>query len=300
MVSISRNPIDGGTAEQDAALAAERLVRFIALHERCIVAFSGGVDSAVVAAAAFRALGSHATAVTGRSPSVSDNQLALAVRVAREIGIEHRVIDTHEIERPEYVVNDRQRCFWCKQTLYQTLDRLRQEAATTPLLSGTNADDLGDFRPGIDAGKRAGVMTPLADLGIDKVLVRRIARLWNLSVAETPASPCLASRVAYGVEVTPKRLRMIESAEAWLRECGFSDCRVRFHEGALARIEVVVNELPRLLDAPLWKETVARLKEVGFRFVTVDLEGLRSGNLNQLVTLAIPSAGPTERISNES
>lgn len=286
--------------EAAAAREADRLVRAISAHGRCIVAFSGGVDSAVVASAAYRGLGSQATAVTGRSPSVSEYQLELARRIAREIGIQHTIVETEEIDRVEYVVNDHQRCFWCKQTLYQTLDRLRRHAATTSLLSGTNADDLGDFRPGIDAGKRAGVITPLADLGIGKVMVRQIARLWNLSVSETPASPCLASRLAYGIEVTPERLRMIESAEAWLREAGFSDCRVRFHDGDLARLEVLPSELPRLLDDPLWKETVAFLKKLGFRFVTLDLEGLRSGNLNQLITLTVPFADSTEEVTDES
>lgn len=293
-------PMNNCKADEDAVLAADRLVRSIAMHGRCIIAFSGGVDSAVVAAAAVRGLGSNATAVTGRSPSVSEYQLALARRVAEEIGIAHTVVDTHEIDRAEYVANDQQRCYWCKQTLYQTLDRLRRQAATTPLLSGTNADDLGDFRPGIDAGKGAGVITPLADLGIDKAMVRQIARLWKLSVSETPASPCLASRVAYGVEVTPERLRMIESAETWLREAGFSDCRVRFHEGDLARVEVMTSELPRLLNNPLWKDTVAFLKHLGFRFVTLDLEGLRSGSLNRLVKLTVPYAGAPGRKTDES
>jgi pyridinium-3,5-biscarboxylic acid mononucleotide sulfurtransferase len=297
---ISSNPISDEKANVDALLAADRLIGAIAAHGRCIVAFSGGVDSAVVAAAAFRGLGTNATAVTGRSPSVSDYQLALARRVAGEIGIQHTVVETDEIERAEYVANDHGRCFWCKQTLYRTLDHLRRRAVTTPLLSGTNADDLGDFRPGIDAGKQAGVITPLADLGIDKAMVRQIARLWNLSVSETPASPCLASRIAYGLEVTPERLRMIESAEHWLREAGFSDCRVRFHEGELARIEVIIGELPRLLCEPLWGETVAFMKNLGFRFVTLDLEGLRSGNLNQLVTLMVPSADATEEVTDES
>jgi uncharacterized protein len=277
--------------DRSVAELADQLIRQIASLERCVVAFSGGVDSAVVAAAAVRGLGERATAVTGRSPSVSRYQLDVANRVAAELGIRHRIVATGELARPEYVANDSQRCFWCKQTLYQMLAELGREAAGAPVLSGTNADDLGDHRPGIEAGRRAGVATPLADLGIGKEAVRAIARRWGLSVAELPASPCLASRIAYGVEVTPERLQKVEAAEAHLRALGFSDARVRVHPGDLARIEVPRAELPQLFQAPHWEETASAFQRLGFRFVTLDMDGLRSGNLNQLVNLTL--AGPS-------
>ena len=266
---------------------AEQLIDRLRGSDACVVAFSGGVDSAVVAAAAQRALGPHALAVTAVSPSVSADQLATARRVAGEIGIAHREVATGEMDREEYRANDGRRCFWCKQTLYEALGRFCQATGGAAIVSGTNADDLGDYRPGIDAGRRAGVRMPLAELGIGKSQVRSLARLWQLTVWDAPAAPCLSSRIAYGVPVTEARLRMIEQAEAWLRQqAGLNTLRVRLHEGDLARIEVPVEQLGRLVSPPLWKETVEQLRQIGFRFVTLDLEGFRSGNLNQLVSIS--------------
>lgn len=294
-------------AEPDAvALLAERLVRRLAELVPCVVAFSGGVDSALVAAAALRAereltAKGHGTAaasiaVTALSPAVPVAQRRIASRVARELGIRHQTVATEELTRADYARNDVRRCFFCKQTLYRALAAVAaaDAAESTPLggqvriVSGTNADDLGDYRPGIEAGRVAGVHTPLADLGIGKAAVRAIAALWGLSVAELPAAPCLASRIAYGVEVTADRLARIEAAEAWLAERGFSPLRVRLHAGELARIEVAEDEIPRLIQPPLLGELRQRFHELGFRAVTVDLAGFRSGSLNQLVALRGP------------
>ena len=196
-----------------------------------VVAFSGGVDSSVVAAAAVRAKGTTAAiAVTARSPSVPEWQSRWAAKVAHEIGIEHRTIETQEFRRQDYQRNDLRRCFACKETLYASIRDLLREIGEAfsgaTIVSGTNADDLGDYRPGIEAGNIAGVQTPLADLGLTKRRVRALAESFGLSNFDLPASPCLASRVAYGVEITPQRLARIEAAEAWLRAQGFSDLRV--------------------------------------------------------------------------
>ena len=273
---------------------AERLVAHLREHAQLTVAFSGGVDSSVVAAAAVRAV-PGAKAVTADSPSVPRWQLELAQRVAREIGIEHRVIRTDEGERPEYIRNDGQRCFYCKETLYGCL-RALSDRTDSVIVSGTNADDTGDHRPGIAAGRIAGVATPLADLGITKRRVRALAHHFGLSNAELPASPCLASRIAYGLEVTPERLRRVERAEDWLRQRGMRDVRVRVHAGELARVEVPRDQLPELLESD-WSDRFPEVfRELGFQYVTVDFEGLRSGNLNQALVPLATIAPPKGRL----
>lgn len=260
---------------------------------RCVIAFSGGVDSAVVAAAAVRADrrrgGPPSVAVTAISPSVPQVQRDIAARVATEIEIEHVCVATEEMTRDDYTQNDTRRCFYCKQTLYQTLRQVAAERGGLPIVSGTNADDLGDYRPGIEAGRQADVATPLADLGIDKATVRQIAALWRLSVADLPAAPCLSSRIAYGVAVTEDRLRRIEHAESWLSQRGFSPLRVRLHDGEMARIEVAAGDLSRLVQQPLLGDLRTYFTSLGFRAVTVDLAGFRSGSNNQLVNLKVPS-----------
>ncbi|MFG0261904.1 MAG: ATP-dependent sacrificial sulfur transferase LarE [Novipirellula sp. JB048] len=275
----------------DVSLHAERLIERIASFRRVTVAFSGGVDSSVVAAAAMRAELDSLVAVTASSPSVAQWQLQWATRIATQIGITQRVVATDEGEREEYIRNDTRRCFYCKETLYRTLRQWASEDRTTVLVSGTNADDLGDYRPGIDAGKVAAVQTPLADLRLGKQEVRELARFFGLANADLPASPCLASRVAYGVQVTPARLSRIEQAESWLRERDFRDVRVRVHHDELARVEVPADELSRLLSPPLASELNAALRGLGFRFVTVDLQGLQSGSMNRvLVQIEEPRA----------
>lgn len=270
---------------------ARRLIDALATHRRVIIAFSGGVDSSVVAAAAHRAPLESAVAVTAQSPSVPAWQIEIAAKVAAEIGIEHRVVSTHEGDLESYRRNDRDRCFFCKDTLYQTLGRLDDGGTGAKIVSGTNADDLGDYRPGIAAGNRRSVSAPLAELGIGKARVRELAEFFELSNHDLPASPCLASRVAYGTEVTPQRLRRIEAAESHLRALGFSSLRVRLHEGELARIEVERDQVPRLVESDRDGSITRKLLSLGFQYVTIDLEGFRSGNLNQaLVTLQHPAA----------
>jgi uncharacterized protein len=265
------------------------LVDRIGRYHGAVVAFSGGVDSTVVAAAAQRALGPRALAVTAVSPSVSQHQRGWAEACAAEIGIRHRYQTSRETERREYQRNDARRCYFCKQTLYQTLRSVADEEGLEAVLSGTNLDDLGDYRPGLEAGREAAVGTPLCDLGMRKQQVRQLARHWGLSNWDLPAAPCLASRLAYGVEATAARLRRVERAEAWLRRRGLADLRVRVHADELARVEVPAAAMKTLAEPSMAAAVVEALTEIGFAYVTLDLAGLRSGNLNRLIQIETPS-----------
>ena len=267
------------TPEQDA----QQLVSTLSSLGRVVVAFSGGVDSSVVAAAAYRAIPELAVAVTAQSPSVARWQIEWSQRIAAEIGIQHHVLATTEGDRREYRRNDQQRCFFCKETLYESLDRFCSRFANVTIVSGTNADDLGDHRPGIEAGRRAGVVTPLADLGLSKARVRDLAKHFGLSNCDLPASPCLASRIAYGTEVTAERLSRIEQAEHWLRLQGLSELRVRLHQDELARIEVPKDQIGFLVQLDSDGKMTRVFQDLGFKFVTIDLEGFRSGSMNRVL-----------------
>jgi uncharacterized protein len=267
-------------AKRDALVAALKRL------ESCAVAFSGGVDSAVVAKAAALALGERAVAVTGTSASLAAGELDLARDVASLIGIRHVVINTDELSSPDYTRNAPDRCYHCKTELYTQLERLVPELGVGHIVNGANADDLGDYRPGMQAAAEHRIHSPLADCGLTKAEVRELAAEWELPVWDKPATPCLSSRVAYGEAVTPERLAMIDEAEQFLRGRGLSNLRVRYHRGDLARIEVPAVELPRLCDATLRQELITELRRLGFKFVTLDLEGFRSGSLNQLVSIS--------------
>ncbi|MEM9367167.1 MAG: ATP-dependent sacrificial sulfur transferase LarE [Planctomycetota bacterium] len=268
-------------------------------HRRIVVAFSGGVDSSVVAAAAHRLSlmdrETMAVAITALSPSVAQWQRSLAHRIAEEIGIAHRTIPTEEVGREEYQRNDSNRCYFCKDTLYRTLRVILDEEGSHGLIvSGTNADDLGDHRPGLKAGDQQGIRTPLADLGITKQQVRALAKHFRLTNWDLPASPCLASRIAYGVTVTTQRLAAIESAEELLRQLGLRDLRVRLHADELARIEVPAESVEAFARIARQHRLVQRFRELGFRYTTLDLQGLRSGSLNEAF-VSIESMTPIGR-----
>jgi uncharacterized protein len=261
----------------------DRLLALVAGYESCAVAFSGGVDSAVVAKAAQLALGDRAVAVTGSSASLAEGELEAATSLARQIGIRHQVIDTEEFADGNYLRNSPDRCFHCKTELYTRLAGLAEKLGVRVIVNGANLDDQGDYRPGMLAAREHDVRSPLLDCALNKADVRRLAAYWQLPVWDKPASPCLSSRIAYGQEVTPERVAMIDRAERFLREQGFRELRVRYHGDDLARIEVPLDALPRLAEPGLREAIVARLRALGFKYVTLDLQGFRSGSLNQII-----------------
>ena len=276
------------------ALKREQLLARLSALPSCAVAFSAGVDSTVVAKAAQLALGDRAVAVTGTSPSMAEGELDEARELAALIGIRHVIVETSEFSQLEYLRNAPDRCYHCKTELYTQLDQLLPQLGLAYAANGANADDLADYRPGLRAANEHHVLSPLAECGLTKAEVRELAREWQLPVWDKPATPCLSSRVAYGEEVTPQRLAMIDQAEQFLRSRGWRTVRVRYHKGDLARLEVPVEALSSLIDDSFRRELIARLREIGFKFVALDLEGFRSGSLNQLVQLeisAVPSAG---------
>ncbi len=260
-----------------------QLVDSIRIKTSVVIAFSGGVDSCVVAKAAFEALGDRSVAITGVGPSVSQEDIRCAKLAADAIGIRHLTLETSEISDPKYLANDARRCFHCKTNLYERLVRWAMENSYAAVLSGTNAEDLGDYRPGLDAAREFQIVAPLADLGVGKRTVRALAEHWKLPVADRPASPCLASRIAYGEAVSVKKLQRIERAEQWLSERHFSDIRVRLHPGDLARIEVPLHQIPRLFDPRCREELTEYFRQLGFHFVTIDIGGRQSGSLNRLL-----------------
>lgn len=271
----------------DPRLAAnrDRLLEALRGYGRVAVAFSGGVDSAVVAKAAEVALGGRAIAVTAVSDSLAAGELEEAEALARRIGLRHRVIRTEEFADPNYLRNNPDRCYFCKSELYGRLSSLLSTLEADVIASGANADDAGDHRPGMRAAAENGVRHPLQECGLGKDDVRALARAWGLPTWDKPATPCLSSRIAYGEEVTPERVRMIDAAEQWLRRRGLRLLRVRYHKGDLARIEVPVEELPGLCAPEVRADLVAAFRAMGFKFVSLDLEGFRSGSLNTLVPL---------------
>ncbi len=250
-----------------------------------MVAFSGGIDSTVVAKAAHLALGERATAVTADSASVPRAEIEDARRLAKEIGIAHRIVNTEEFQDPDYLRNDGSRCYHCKSELYSRIESLLPELGNPIVCSGANLDDQGDYRPGLTAASEHAVRHPLQEAGFTKAHVRELARAWNLPTWDKPASPCLSSRLAPGVAVTTERTARVEAAELYLRSLGFRECRVRLHQDELARIEVPLDGLKMLTAPGQYQALTARFHELGFQFVTLDLEGFRSGNLNVLVSL---------------
>jgi uncharacterized protein len=261
----------------------DRLVELIGGFGSCAVAFSGGVDSAVVAKAAQLALGERAVAVTGTSASLAAGELEGARNLATLIGIRHLVIDTDELANPDYARNAPDRCYHCKTELYTQLEGRREALGVAVIANGANRDDLGDYRPGMQAATEHRVRSPLAECGLTKADVRRLAAEWNLPVWDKPATPCLSSRVAYGESVTPERLAMIDQAEQFLRRQGLSTLRVRYHQGDLARIEIPSGAIERLCQADVRQALVAELTRLGFKYVTLDLEGFRSGSQNRVL-----------------
>jgi uncharacterized protein len=264
----------------------QRLQEEIRKVPSLVVAYSGGVDSAYLAYAAHRVLGERMLAVTALSASYSVRDREQAEACVARINFRHEFIDTDELSNPAYRGNNPDRCYFCKDELFEKLDALASLKNFAAVAYGVNVDDQGDWRPGQRAARQHKVLTPLLDAGLTKADIRELAHRAQLPVWDRPASACLSSRIAYGIEVTPERLAVIEKGEESLRELGFRQFRVRYHE-KLVRLEIAPEELPRALTPEMAQKFVEIFKALGFTFVTLDLEGYRSGSLNtHLVKLA--------------
>jgi uncharacterized protein len=255
-----------------------------------LVAYSGGVDSALLALVAHRVLGERALAVTADSESLSGEQRALALDVARRFGFAHRLVRTFETQDPLYARNEADRCYHCKRELFQKLRPLAEAGGYAHVAYGLIVDDLSDFRPGARAAAEAAARAPLAEAGLTKLEVRALSRELGLPTAELPASPCLASRLPYGTPVTIAALRRVERAEAALRALGFRELRVR-HLGETARVEIAVPELPRLERAGLREAVLAAVRVAGYADVVIDPEGYRRGRLNEALRVVAATGG---------
>lgn len=249
---------------------------------RVLVAYSGGVDSAYLAWAAHTVLGDNMLAVIADSPSLARTQLHDALAFAKEHGIPVELIDTHEMQRPDYARNDSRRCFFCKDELFTVMEKFRADRGFEHLAYGVNLDDKGDYRPGQQAAQAHGVVSPLADAGMVKQDIRDLAHEAGLSVWDKPASACLSSRIEYGRPVTIEALNAVEHGEDALQKLGFRQFRVR-HHGEIVRIEIAKDELPRAMTPEMAAEFTRIFKALGFTYVTLDLEGFRSGSMNALL-----------------
>lgn len=261
----------------------DRLIDLLRSYGSCAVAFSGGLDSTVLAQAARLALGDRAVAVTGVSASMAAGEQDEADQFARRIGIRHETVPTGELSVPAYCENQADRCYHCKMELFARVERVARRLELAVVADGGNLDDRDDYRPGLQAARQCNVQTPMAECGLTKAEIRLLAEAWELPVRDKPATPCLSSRIAYGERIAPERLEMVDRAEQFLRDRGFRPLRVRYHKGDMARIEVSVEQLPKFFNDQFRSELIEHFRSLGFKYVSLDLEGFRSGSMNAVL-----------------
>ena len=271
-----------GTEYMNVIAKEERLREIFRELKSVIVAYSGGVDSSYVAYVANAELGPRAVCITGQSASLPAFQSAEIDRVVEKFGFQHEVIRTDELENPNYSANNSNRCFFCKDELYTKLESVARGRGIETIVDGSTVDDLGDFRPGRRAAAQHAVRSPLIEVGLSKSEVRELSRRATLPTWDKPASPCLSSRIAYGTTVTIERLSKVDRGEDILREFGFREFRVRHHD-QLVRLEISPAEMDRISRKEVFRELAARFRELGFKYVTLDLEGFRSGSMNEVL-----------------
>ena len=290
MASVTAKIPEGAAApaaaESDAAAKLRALEGRLRQLESLMVAYSGGVDSAFLAATAHRVLGSRMLAVLADSPSLARRDMEQAQSLAESLGMPLRVVKTDELDKPEYARNDASRCFHCKDELFLVMEKLAGSLGFAHIAYGMNADDTRDYRPGQRAAEQHEVLAPLAEAGLTKLEVRALAKAAGYPVWDRPAAPCLSSRVEYGRTVTREVLEQVERGEESLRQLGFRELRVR-HHGEVARVEIAREELPRALTMEMLDRITAAVKQAGFKYVTLDCSGFRSGSMNAVLPVDV-------------
>ncbi|HBY64745.1 MAG TPA: ATP-dependent sacrificial sulfur transferase LarE [Solibacterales bacterium] len=279
LVSLGEPTFDPAVLERKQ----QELFSYLASLEKVLVAYSGGTDSAYLAWAAHQALGPNAVAITADSASIPESHKRDADAFARDCGFRHEYIETHEFENPDYVANNPDRCFHCKDELFRVMQQVAEKRGFRHIVYGVNVDDLGDYRPGQSAAQLHEVEAPLVKAGLTKAEIRELSRRAGLATWDRPASACLSSRIPYGTPVTPETVKTVEKGEEEMRALGFRQFRVRFH-GEVVRLEIARDEMPRALTMDMMSAFAAIFKPLGFLYVTVDVEGYRQGSMNAVLS----------------